>query len=76
MTSYARRNSVNLDDMTEVPESEQISQKEAGPLDIAKVGLFRHSVEESIRTQGFDPASGTYWYQTEQDPAFVHVVRY
>ncbi|KAI5830943.1 hypothetical protein K523DRAFT_336256 [Schizophyllum commune Tattone D] len=54
----------------------QISQKEAGPPDIAKVGLLRHSVEGSIRMQGFDPTSGTYWYQIKQDPAFVHVVRY
>ncbi|KAL1756895.1 hypothetical protein FB107DRAFT_210520 [Schizophyllum commune] len=68
---------LHLDDMAEeVPESEQISQKEASPLDIGKVGLFRHSDEESIRMQGFDPTSGTYWYLTEQDPAFVHVVRY
>ena len=68
---------LHLDDMAEeVPGSGQIFQKEAGPLDIAKVGLFRHSVEQSIRMQGFDPTSGTYWYLTDQDPAFVHVVRY
>ncbi|KAI4522045.1 hypothetical protein K525DRAFT_269283 [Schizophyllum commune Loenen D] len=68
---------LHLDDMAEeVAESEQIFQKEAGPLDIGKVGLFRHSDEERIRMQGFDPTSGTYWYQTDQDPAFVHVVRY
>ncbi|KAL1690228.1 hypothetical protein GGG16DRAFT_56171, partial [Schizophyllum commune] len=68
---------LHLDDMAEeVAESEQISQKEAGPLDIGKVGLFRHSVEESTRMQGFEPTSGTYWYLTDQDPASVHVVRY
>lgn len=62
--------------LDDVAGSGRIPRREPGPRDIGKVGLFRHSVEESIRAQGFDTTSGMYWYQTDQDPTFVEVVRY